>query len=103
MESINSGVFPTKDWIKYSLFNTYLCSIKDLLAIQNDDLNNPFKKEMIMTNDMKKLFTIVSGRKERLKKINCDERFDNEFHPYKMIDRIADIEEGFWNYKFGRI
>ena len=103
MKSINSGNVPTKDLIKYSLFNTYLCSIKDLLAIQNDDLNNPFKKEMIMTNDMKKLFTIVSGRKERLKKINCDERFDNEFHPYKMIDQIADIEAGFWNYKFGRI
>ena len=29
-----------------------------------------------MTTDMKKLFAIVTGRKERLKKVNFDERFD---------------------------
>ena len=52
-----------------------------------------------MTTDMKKLFAIVTGRKERLKKINFDERFDKEFHPYKMIHQITNIEFGFWNYK----
>ena len=42
---------------------------------------------------MKKLFTIVNGRKERDNKLNYDEIFDREIHPYKMIHVISQIEE----------
>ena len=73
-----------------------------MLMIQNQENVNPFTKADLMTIDMKKLFVIVIGRKERNKKINFDERFDREFHPYEMIHLISQIEEGLWSHKYGR-
>ena len=52
---------------------------------------------------MKKLFGIVIGRKEINKKLNYDERFGKEFHPYKLIRQILEIEEALWNHGYGRI
>ena len=52
---------------------------------------------------MKKLFGIVIGRKVRNKKLNYDERFGKEFHPYKLIHQISGIEEGLWNHGYERM
>ena len=49
--------------------NQYYCAVKDMLMIQNQENVNPFTKADLMTIDMKKLFVIVIGRKERNKKL----------------------------------
>ena len=84
------------------MINQYYCAFKDFLLIQNEENGNPLCKADLMTMKMRKLFTIVSGRKERNKKLKYDERFDREIHPYKMIQVISQIEECLWSYKYGR-
>ena len=52
---------------------------------------------------MKKLFGLVIERKEINKKLNYDEIFGKEFHPYNLIHQISEIEEGLWNHGYGRM
>ena len=54
--------------LDFNMINQYYCAIKDLLLTQNKENDNPLCKADLMTMKMKKLFTIVNGRKER--KIN---------------------------------
>ena len=49
------------------MINQYYFAIKDLLLIRNEENGNPLCKADLMTMKMRKLFTIVSGRKERNK------------------------------------
>ena len=92
-----------KDLLDYDMCNQCFCAIKDILTIQREDIDNPITKSDLSSYRMKKLFGIVIGRKERNKKLNYDERFGKEFHPYKLIHQISEIEEGLWNHGYGRM
>ena len=66
---------------------------KTIISIQRDNDFNNLNNIDLMMHDMRKLFRIVVGRKERNEKLIFKERFDKECSPYKLVNQIFRIEE----------
>ena len=57
----------TANLLHFNICTQYYCAIKHMLMVQKDEGLNPLIKVELMRHRMKKLFRIVTDRKERKK------------------------------------
>ena len=77
--------------------NQYICAVCNLLGAQRRHGVTTITREYLMSDHMKGLIKITSGRAERVMKENFKERCDRQFQPFRIIDYIPEFEEEFWN------
>jgi hypothetical protein len=81
----------------WSSFRAYLNSLTYLLDHQKDRGQNSLPYECLRKNgEIKKLMDLVKTRRVSLAKSNFDESLKNASIGFQSVDKIPDIEEGFW-------
>lgn len=84
--------------ISYSMFNGYYCALINLHEHQRDVLKiNSYLKEELRSSRVKALQEEVRSRRQEVNKNNYREKFDREFLPYQISQKVPDIAEVLWN------
>jgi hypothetical protein len=82
----------------WSSFRAYLNALRYLLDHQKDCGQNSLPYGCLRKNgEIKKLMDLVKTRHVSLAKGNFDESLKNASMRFQIVDKIPDIEEGFWN------
>jgi hypothetical protein len=78
-------------------FRAYPNALTYLLDHQKDRAQNSLPYGCLRKNgEIKKLMDLVKTRHESLAKSNFDESLKNSSMRFQIVDKIPDIEEGFW-------
>jgi hypothetical protein len=81
----------------WSSFRAYLNALTYLLDHQKDRGQNSLPYGCLQKNgEIKKLMDLVKTRYVSLAKSNFDESLKNASMRFQIVDKIPDIEEGFW-------
>jgi hypothetical protein len=82
----------------WSFFKAYLNALTYLLDHQKDMGHNSLPYGSLRKNgDMKKLMNLVKTRHITVAKSNFDDIIKNAFMRFEIVEKIPQIEEGFWN------
>jgi hypothetical protein len=82
----------------WSSFKSYLNALKYLLYHQKDMWHNSLPYGSLRNNgDMKKLMDLVKTRHVTVDKSNFDDSIKNASMRFHIVEKIPQIEEGFWN------
>ena len=82
--------------VGYSVINQFRSSILGLYQKQVDMRANTYKKEEIMSNQVKMLLKNVKDRKKRLDIANFEERLGIEIACFKAVKKIPDLANWFF-------